>query len=1178
MKNITQYFVDTVKSSESTAIRSNVEAVRGTDSKKNSNGKRNRVKIKISRSDTKERVCDIVDSNNDMIDKTPSPFTSSANNADKYSNDTPKKSSKKLSTYHKKLQNQDLDYLSVEAKDVFNGKRKKQCRKTNSEGAVDEGKKYKEQRGNGNDTIGKCVSLNSTFRNTEDIDIIDLVSVNSSDSDDNNSEVSNVFQILMNRNKPVQQASPTRLSPQSDERNVAKSEEYKEKLKRTNEKLVALADKKGYSKKKLVEVEEAERIEQTIQNRIKTFTAEGKKDGNMNTTVLCQKQPSGSLLNYFSKTPAGLTPTNIANTSTIVVKADVHMPENPAKHNLCSSNLHNRIRPSRKSRSNAGFSEVDDIRVVESENINISSNKMEHDQQKHSKHKWSLRIKLQAYENENSLTGNSSDEEIFSPRSRAKSNTEGWKKSRATKSLSSESLSINSKAKRASKKVNENAKLKLGKQEQGSSKDDNITVDNEHSKAKIENKGKPMKVEKPKSTSIRKKNLNDRVDASLRNVNDGNSNQENCTILGDNSKRKAADKLAPLFTKRRKPDPDTIAARRLFLQPDITDKSSKSVDRKATVYNALPFPAVSHVAQLSNSSYDEMSSFNIPEKICHRYVPVLNADSYKCIIDFSETKLEPSGNIIKPKVQEALTEIEKSCLDARRMWDTISLKVKAPSNKTASPKTKSKRSKQAEARELVEYKDKEDRTENCCWTYKYRPKSSKEVVGNEKAAGKLREWLNGWTFINEDVSSGDEFYSSDCSYSGINGNNQVAVLLGPHGSGKTASVYAVAEEFGYSVLEVNASSRRTGKKLLKELEEATKSHRIKKENASAFFNSASGEIVPKKVPQNSLILIEDVDLIFEEDEGFISATYQLASNTKRPIVMTSRDVYLHLSKMAPQQNIIYFQSAIGSRVPALLELIALAETGYRLPYNCVTKLKQAGDLRRAILQLQYLLLSGPAQILDQSVNFRNSFWQSMRHHLYKPAIRVSKRRKPKKATGNNATNDNADILNDVAKKLDNVALLSSLIDIDDSALNFGQIKAQPSLSLIENTNPYSVSSNISVEIAEWMGTRVVFKEQLNEYDGSQYQNNIALKTQLNRRVNLALSRTTASFLDHRVVSLDYLPSVRAICRAEEFRANMNNKRGSRFFHYLHSLKVPSTSLRSNILTAACRIMHDKIDK
>ena len=58
-----------------------------------------------------------------------------------------------------------------------------------------------------------------------------------------------------------------------------------------------------------------------------------------------------------------------------MVKADVHMPENPVDHNLCSSNLHNRIRPSRKSRSTMRFPEVDDIRVIESENINISCNK-----------------------------------------------------------------------------------------------------------------------------------------------------------------------------------------------------------------------------------------------------------------------------------------------------------------------------------------------------------------------------------------------------------------------------------------------------------------------------------------------------------------------------------------------------------------------------------------------------------------------------------------------------------------------------------------------------------------------------------------------------------------------------------------------------------------------------------
>lgn len=137
-------------------------------------------------------------------------------------------------------------------------------------------------------------------------------------------------------------------------------------------------------------------------------------------------------------------------------------------------------------------------------------------------------------------------------------------------------------------------------------------------------------------------------------------------------------------------------------------------------------------------------------------------------------------------------------------------------------------------------------------------------------------------------------------------------------------------------MELNASSKRSGKKLLKELEEATKSYQIKnKGRTSAFCNLTSNEILPKKISKNSLILIEDVDIIFEEDEGFISAIYQLASNTKRPIVMTCKDVCPHLNKLAPQQSRIYFQSIVGNKVSALLELISLAETGYRLPSNCM---------------------------------------------------------------------------------------------------------------------------------------------------------------------------------------------------------------------------------------------------
>lgn len=132
------------------------------------------------------------------------------------------------------------------------------------------------------------------------------------------------------------------------------------------------------------------------------------------------------------------------------------------------------------------------------------------------------------------------------------------------------------------------------------------------------------------------------------------------------------------------------------------------------------------------------------------------------------------------------------------MWNVISHIVKEKPKISATIRTK--KNKQLENKETIGYKTKVDQFECYNWTYKYRPQSSCEVVGNEEAIIKLKEWLLGWkaTFINEDVSSGDEFYSSDNSRSKINENNQIAILLGPYGCGKTASVYAVANEFGYT--------------------------------------------------------------------------------------------------------------------------------------------------------------------------------------------------------------------------------------------------------------------------------------------------------------------------------------------------------------------------------------------
>lgn len=133
---------------------------------------------------------------------------------------------------------------------------------------------------------------------------------------------------------------------------------------------------------------------------------------------------------------------------------------------------------------------------------------------------------------------------------------------------------------------------------------------------------------------------------------------------------------------------------------------------------------------------------------------------------------------------------------------------------------------------------------------------------------------------------------------------------------------------------MNASSRRTGKKILTNFQEATKSHRVKRSRQNTLL-PVKKKAAEKKVPQNSLILIEDVDVIFDEDEGFVSATFQLAANTRRPIVLTCREACPHLNKMAQRQLLIHFQEATGSGVSTLLELISLAESGCRLPKSCL---------------------------------------------------------------------------------------------------------------------------------------------------------------------------------------------------------------------------------------------------
>ncbi|KAI1978602.1 hypothetical protein LOZ51_004483 [Ophidiomyces ophidiicola] len=215
------------------------------------------------------------------------------------------------------------------------------------------------------------------------------------------------------------------------------------------------------------------------------------------------------------------------------------------------------------------------------------------------------------------------------------------------------------------------------------------------------------------------------------------------------------------------------------------------------------------------------------------------------------------------------------------------------------------------------------------------------------------------------------------------------LLSGPPGCGKTAAVYAIAGELDFEVFEVNAGSRRSAKDVAERVGDMTQNHLVqilnqlnndmdttssrgpgghpkpKQTSKKNFFGQkplkvdqhtafASEYQKPKTNQRQSLILLEEVDLLFGEDKQFWNGVFTLIAQSKRPIVMTCNDETLLPMDELSFHAILRFRPPPPSLVTNYLCVLCASESHILDPKAILQLYTTLGnDLRATIMQLDY---------------------------------------------------------------------------------------------------------------------------------------------------------------------------------------------------------------------------------
>jgi replication factor C large subunit len=207
--------------------------------------------------------------------------------------------------------------------------------------------------------------------------------------------------------------------------------------------------------------------------------------------------------------------------------------------------------------------------------------------------------------------------------------------------------------------------------------------------------------------------------------------------------------------------------------------------------------------------------------------------------------------------------------------------------------------------------------EDLLWVEKYRPKKIGDVIGNEEAKVAFIDWLKNKRRTKKAV-----------------------LLYGPPGVGKTTIVNAAANEFGFRVIEMNASDTRSEKAINAVAIPAT---------SFVALDTFSSDI------KGSVLFLDEVDGIAgNEDRGGVGAIIKIVENARVPVIMAANDP--DLEKLRPLKKVctlVRFQQVRIPLIIATLRKICQKEH-VEAEFEALERIAQnsRGDVRSAINDLQ----------------------------------------------------------------------------------------------------------------------------------------------------------------------------------------------------------------------------------